>query len=62
MSKVVIENKIIHEKFATIINEEKRHHELKESIGMMKSGKNDLERNRLITEVKRIGIYDIIKQ
>ena len=36
-SEVLINNKISHEDFMTIINEEKKYQELKESIGMMNS-------------------------
>ena len=36
-SEALINNKISHEDFMTIINEEKKYQELKESIGMMNS-------------------------
>ena len=45
-----------HEDFATIINEEKNHRELKKSIRMMKTQRIDAEKNNLIDEGKRKGI------
>ena len=46
----------------TIINEEKRHRELKESITMMNSRRSDTEKNNLIEEGKKIGINEVIKR
>ena len=40
----------------TIINEEKKYRELKESIKMMNSQRNDTEKNNLIEEGKKIDI------
>ena len=37
--KAVMENKIAHEKFTTIINKEKKYHELKESIRIIKNAR-----------------------
>ena len=44
ISKALIDNEISHEDFTTIINEERNYHELKESIIMIKSQKNDIEK------------------
>ena len=48
-------NKISHENFTTIINEDRNYRKLKESITMMKSQRNDIDKNRLIKDDKRIG-------
>ena len=61
VSKALINNKISHEDFETIINEEKYYRELKESIRMMKSQRTDTEKNNLIEEGKRIILDKIIK-
>ena len=39
----------------------KNFHELKESISMMNSQRNDTEKNYLIEEGKKIGIDEVIK-
>ena len=41
LSEPLINNEIIHEDFTKVINEEKNCHELKESIRMMESQRND---------------------
>ena len=41
ISKALIDNEISHEDFQTIINEEKKYRELKESIRMMNSHRSD---------------------
>ena len=41
ISKLLIDNEIIHKGFTTIINEEKNYWELTESIRMMKYQKSD---------------------
>ena len=46
ISKAFINNEINHENFETIINEEKNYWELKESIRMMKSQRNDTEKKQ----------------
>ena len=46
----------------TIINEEMKYRELKESIRMMNSRRRDVEKNNLIEEVKKIGINKAIKR
>ena len=61
ISEVLINNEISHEDFMTIINEEKKYREVKESIRMMNSQRNDTEKNNLIEEGKKIGISEVIK-
>ena len=56
------DNEIIHEDFETIINEEKKYRELKESIRMMNSQRSDAEKVSLIEEGKKIGINEVIKR
>ena len=48
ISEALINNEISHEDFMTIINEEKTHRELKESIRMMNSQRSDPQKNYLI--------------
>ena len=45
----------------TIIDEEKKYRELKESIRMMNSQRNNTEKINLIEESKKIGINEVIK-
>ena len=56
-----MDNEIIHEDFETIVNEEKKYRELKESIRMMNSHRRDAEIVSLIEESKKIGINEVIK-
>ena len=44
VSEALINNKMSHEDFMTIINEERNHRELKESIRIMNSQKSDTKR------------------
>ena len=44
ISKALMDNEISHEDFETIINEEKKYRELKESIRMMNSQRSDVEK------------------
>ena len=62
ISEALINNEIIHEDFMTIINEEKKYRELKESIRMMNSQRSDVEKISLIEEGKKIGINEVIKR
>ena len=62
ISEALINNEISHEDFMTIINEEKKYRELKESIRMMNSQRSDTEKNNLIEEGKKIGINEVIKR
>ena len=56
----MINNEISHKDFMTIINEENKKRELKESIRMMNSQRSDVEKNNLIEEGKKIGINEVI--
>ena len=63
ISEALINNEISHEDFMTIINEEKKYRELKESIRMMNSQRSDVEKNNLIEEgKKKKGINEVIKR
>ena len=53
ISKALVDNEISHEDFETIINEEKKYRELKESIRMMNSHRSDAEKVSLIEEGKK---------
>ena len=53
ISEALINNEIIHEDFMTIINEEKKYRELKESIRMMNTQRSDSEKINLIEESKK---------
>ena len=46
----------------TIMNEEKKYRELKESIRMMNSQRSDVEKVSLIEEGKKTGINEVIKR
>ena len=61
ISKAMMDNEISHEDFETIINEEKKYWELKESIRMMNSQRSDAEKINLVEEGKKIGINEVIK-
>ena len=62
ISEALINNEIIHEDFMTIMNEEKKYRELKESIRIMNSQWSDVENNSLIEEGKKIGNNEVIKR
>ena len=62
ISEALINNQISHEDFMTILNEEKKYRELKESIRMMNSQISDAEKVSLIEEGKKIGINEVIKR
>ena len=53
ISEALINNEISHEDFMTILNEEKKYRELKESIRMMNSQRSDVEKVSLIEEGKK---------
>ena len=61
ISEVLINNEISHEDFMTILNEEKKYRESKESIRMMNSPRSDVEKVSLIEEGEKIGINQVIK-
>ena len=50
ISEALINNEISHEDFITILNEENKYRELKESIRMMNSYRRDAEKVSLIEE------------
>ena len=56
ISEALLNNEISHEDFMTVINEEKKYRELKESIRMMNTQRSDSEKISLIEEGKKIGI------
>ena len=53
ISEALINSEISHEDFMTVINEEKKYRELKESIRMMNSQKSDVGKIKLIEEGKQ---------
>ena len=61
ISEALINNEISHEDFMTILNEEKKYRELKESMRMISSQRSDIEKVNLIEEGKKIGISEVIK-
>ena len=61
ISKALMDNEISHEDFETIINEEKKYRELKESIRMMNSQRSDSEKINLIEEGKKIGVNKLLR-
>ena len=61
ISKTLIDNETSLEGVETIINEEKKYRELKESVGMMNSQRSDAEKVSLIEEDKKIGINEVNK-
>ena len=60
ISEIFINNEIIHEDFMTIMYEEKKYRELKESIRMTNSQRSDVEKVSLIEEGRKIGINEVI--
>ena len=53
ISEALINNENSHEDFVSILNEEKKYLELKESIRMMNSQSGDVEKISLIEEGKK---------
>ena len=62
ISEALINNEISHEDFMTILNEDKRYRELKESIRMMISQRSDAEKISLIEEGRNVGINEAIRR
>ena len=60
ISEALTNNEISREDFMTILNEEKKYWELKQSIRMMNSC--NAERVSLIEEGKKIGVNEVIKR
>ena len=61
ISEALINNETNHEDFMTIINEENKYRELKESIRIMNSQRSDTEKNNLIKEGKKLSVNEVIK-
>ena len=61
ISKAFMDNEISHEDFMTILAEEKKYRELKESIRMMNSQRSDAEIVSLVEEGKKIRINEVNK-
>ena len=59
--EALINNENNHEDFMTIINEENKYQELKESIRIMNSQRSDTEKNNLIEEGKKLSVNEVIK-
>ena len=57
-----MDNLISHEYFETIINEEKKYRQFKESIRMMNSHRSDAEKVSLIEEGKKLSINEVINR
>ena len=53
ISEALINNEISHEDFITIINEERKYRELKESIRMINSQRSDTEKNIWLMKVNK---------
>ena len=51
--EALINNKISHEDLMTVLNEEKKYRELKESVRKMNSKRSDVEKISLIEEGKK---------
>ena len=62
ISEALMNNEISHKQFMTIINEEKKHWELKESMKMMNSQRRGVKKTNLFEEGKKIGINEVIKR
>ena len=60
--EALINNEINHEDFTTIIDEEKKYRELKESTRMMNSQRSNTEKNNLIEKGKKICVKEVIKR
>ena len=60
VSEALTYNEISNDDFMTILNEEKKYRELKESIRMMNSQRNDVGKVSLIEEGKKIGINKVV--
>ena len=61
ISEALINNEISHEDVMTILNEEKKYRELKESIRIMSSQRSDVEKVSLIEEGKKIVINEVVR-
>ena len=62
ISEGLISNEISHEDCMTIVNEEKKYPELKESIRIIDSYRGDAEKVSFIEEGEKVGINEAIKR
>ena len=62
ISEALINNKISHEGFTTIFNEEKSYRELKESVKMMKNQKCDTEKIIWLKKVKEKAFIKLLRK
>ena len=60
ISEALINSETSHENFMTIINEEKKYRELKESIRMMNTQISDVEKISLIEESKKLVLMKLL--
>ena len=60
ISEALISNEISHDDFMTIINEQKKYRELKESIRMKNSQRTDAEKINLIEKGKKYSLMKIL--
>ena len=60
ISEALINNEVSHGDFMTIMNEEKKYRELKESIRMMNSQRSDVEKISLIDEGKKQALMKLL--
>ena len=58
--EALLNSEISHGDFITIINDEKKYRELKESIRMINNQRSDTEKINLIEEGKRMGRDEVI--
>ena len=61
VSEALINNEMSHEDFMTILHEDKKYRELKESIRMMNSQRSDVEKISLLEEGTKIGTNEVTK-
>ena len=61
ISKALINDEISHEDFMTVLNEQTKYWELKESIRLMNSQRSVVEKVSLIKEGKKIGINEVFR-
>ena len=61
ISEDLINNEFSHEDFVTIINEDKKYRELKETIRMTNSQRSDSEKTSLIEEGKQIVLMKLLR-
>ena len=62
ISEALKNNEINHEDFMTIIIEDKKYRELKESIRMINRQRSDTKKINLVEKGQKIGINEVIKR